>query len=267
MIDRYSVLLTGDALKLVAGTPMFFISLQNGIVCGEQGAWHAGYGTYQNSTSLTQSPDLCLQWFAEWKVLGKYVYRSSNRQQILVFGNINHPVTASYSDNCLNLIFKNGQFQCTAEFVYCKPSKSEERLRLGWQDCIPKVSFNGSEPTGNWSLEKFPIGHAVPTGIDDSRDILSVTFLCNGASSKEVTTVYGVVAGTTDVYRAIGFTDYSIGGTLIFRDSELSQFLSKRNIGLVGVLSGTERGTEKGSGSIFPDPSGKSSLHKFPMQC
>ena len=67
--------------------------------------------------------------------------------------------------------------------------------------------------------------------------------------------------------RAIGFTDYSIRGTLIFRDSELSQFLSKWHIVLVGVFSGTERGTEKGSGSIFPDPSGKSSLHKFPMQC
>ena len=106
-------------------------------------------------------------------------------------------------------------------------------LRLGWHETVPKVSFNGREPTGGWSFHKFPSCHQAPTGIDHSREVLTVTFHYNGDSSKVISTVYGVVEGTTDVYRAIGWIN-STGMTRIYCDTELS-LMSTWHIVLVGV--------------------------------
>ena len=95
-------------------------------------------------------------------------------------------------------------------------------------------TLTGKEPNGKWGFHEWPPGHPAPSGIDDSRMVLTVTFHCNGESSKDMTTLYGVVAGTTDVYRAIGCTG-STGMTRIYVDDELS-LLSKWHIVLVTLL-------------------------------
>ena len=118
-------------------------------------------------------------------------------------------------------------------FHHCHPSKPEGTLRLGHHGGHHKVSFNGGEPTGNWFQSYCPQDHAgeLPTGIDRMKPILPITFHCNGDGSKEETALYGVVSGTTDVYRAIGqsFKDCM---SRIYCDKELA-ILSHWHIVLV----------------------------------
>ena len=87
------------------------------------------------------------------KPLGKGVYRAHNGQQILVTNDIDHPVTVGLPCNSISCAYPD--FLCQHEFVYCHPSKAEECLRLGWHELLPKVSFKGKEPTGNWSFHEF----------------------------------------------------------------------------------------------------------------
>ena len=242
---------SGKALWLHAGSPMKFMSLDHGQVCVNHGAWQGHYATYPNSALEKQCLILTFSGrhnrghhFEEQvphhlKPLGKHVYRNYDHQQILVFENLDYPVNVSCDPLARfgSVSTHYGNFHCEQEFVYCHPSKPEESLRLGWHEVahqfIPKVSFNGREPTGGWSLHEFPSCHEAPSGIDHSRNVLNVTFHYNGDSSKEMSTVYGVVAGTTDVYRAIGSTN-SNGLTRIYYDAELS-LMSTWHIVLVGV--------------------------------
>ena len=235
--------LVGKALWLHAGASIIPMSLENSQVWVDQGFWHGHYATYRNFALHDKCLHLCFSGYQNrggrfeeqvphhLKPLGKHVYRNHNQQQVLVFGNVDYPVTVGLPCSSISCAYPD--VHCQHEFVYCHPSKSEVCLRLGWHELLPKVSFNGREPTGKWSLHEFPSCHGAPAGIDRSRAVLTVTFHCKGESSKEITTVYGVVAGTTDVYRAIGCTD-STGMTRIYVDDELS-LLSKWHIVLVGV--------------------------------
>ena len=235
--------LTNKAVWLDPGRDIMSMTLQSGQVCIDQGPLHGHYETYENADLQERCLNICFsgrqscgsrfedQVPHHLKPLGKGVYRTHNRHQVLVFNDIDNPVTVGLPCNSISCAYPD--FRCQHEFVYCHPSKAEECLRLGWHEMLPKVSFKGKEPTGKWSFHEFPSCHGAPAGIDRSRAVLTVTFHCKGESSKEITTVYGVVAGTTDVYRAIGCTD-STGMTRIYVDDELS-LLSKWHIVLVGV--------------------------------
>ena len=235
--------LSGDALWLHPGSSMLSMALQHGQVCVNQGPWHGHYRTYQNPAFSQQCLDLCFSGrrnggtrFEEqvphhMKPLGRRVYRNYNNQQMMVFVNSDNLVTdgspgtkVSCDLNC---------FLCVMEFVHCHPSQSKSSLRLGFHECLPTVSFNGKEPTGHWSFHEFPNIHKAPTGIDLHHSVLRVAFHWDGDESKQETTLYGLVVGTTDVYRAIGMVD-STGASRIYCDSELS-LLSKWHIVLVGV--------------------------------
>ena len=218
------------AVWLHPGRKIMCMTLQNGQVCVEQGDLHGHYETYSNLGVQQWCLIICFSarnFFGSCfesqaphhlKPLGKGVYRTHNNQQIFVTNDIDNPVTVGLPCNSISCAYPD--FLCQHEFVYCHPSKAEECLRLGWKGGIdPKVSFGGKEPTGKWSFHDFPEIHETPTGIDRSRQILSVTFHCKGEESKESTTLYGVVAGTTDVYRAIGCT-YPWGNR-IYVDKEL----------------------------------------------
>ena len=219
--------LTEEAVWLDAGQAIISMSLQSGQVCANKGPLHGYYATYQHADFGWQCLKLC---FSRWqnrgnrfedqvphnmRPLGTHVYRNYNNQQMFVSVN-QEPVLPCSSVSCANR-----DFYCMSEYVYCHPSKREESLRLGWLDGEPRVSFKGKEPTGKWGFHEWPPGHPAPSGIDDSRMVLTVTFHCNGESSKEMTTLYGVVTGTTDVYRAIGWKD-SAGVARIYVDAELS---------------------------------------------
>ena len=216
--------LTGKALWLHAGDPIISMSLENGQVCVHKGCEHGHYATYPNFALQDKCLHLCFSGYQNrggrfevqvphhLKPLGKHVYRSHNQQQVLVFVNMDYPVTVGLPCSSISCAYPD--FHCQQEFVYCHPSKSEVCLRLGYHETVPKVSFNGREPTGGWSFHDFPRCHQALAGIDHSREVLTVTFHHNGDSSQQISTVYGVVAGTTDVYRAIGWTD-STGMTRI----------------------------------------------------
>ena len=230
------------AVWLDPGQKSMSMTLQNGQVCVEEGDLHGHYETYWNLDVQKWCLNICFsgrilfgsrfeyQAPHHLKPLGKGVYRAQNDQQILVLNDIDNPVTVGLPCNSISCVYPD--FHCQHEFVYCHPSKAEECLLLGWQGVLQKVSFRGKEPTGKWSFHEFPEIPGAPAGIDRSRPILSVTFHCKGEESKEITTVYGVVAGTTDVYRAIGST-YT-GGTRIYVDFEMP-LLSNWHIVMVSV--------------------------------
>ena len=74
-------------------------------------------------------------------------------------------------------------------------------------------------------MHEFPMIPHAPTSIDRSHVILSIAFHWYGNELKQKNTHYGVVSGTTHVYRAIGQGDPS-DPTCIYCDSKLS-FLSE----------------------------------------
>ena len=84
-----------------------------------------------------------------------------------------------------------------------------------------------------WSVHKFPEIVQTPTGIDRNGDILSISFHWNGSECKQSNTLYGLLSGTTDVYRALGTGDPSNPND-IWCDSRLSA-MSHWHIVLLGT--------------------------------
>jgi hypothetical protein len=223
--------LVGEAIWLHPGFGMVRMDLCDGQVSVEGGPWHGHYHLYQNSCFAQPCLDICFSGkrnggarFEEqvphhMKPLGQHVYRNHNNEQIIVVCNRSMPMTIA-RHGATDTFFDMNEFHCVSEFAYCHPCQNESSLRLGVYDSMYKVSFNGQPPTGCWSYHDFPNMHAPPSGFDTSRGVLSVAFHCKGDESKQETTLYAVVSGTTDVYRAIGYVDPS-GASRIYSDNEL----------------------------------------------
>ena len=236
--------LTGEALWLEPGKPIISMSLQSAQVRVNNEALHGFYATHQHADFHWQCLQLCFshrqnpgerfedQVPYNMRPYGTHVYRNYNKQQMFVSLH-QEPELPCSSVRCANR-----DFSVVSEYVYCHPSKPEESLLLGWFEGEQKVSFKGKEPTGKWGFHDWPSASPVPSGIDGRREILTVTFHCNGEADKEITTLYGMLTGTTDVYRAIGWNN-SAGVARIYVDAEMS-FLSDWHIVLVSVAGNSE---------------------------
>ena len=245
--------LQGDALWLDPGSPIIGLAFHNGQISVNGGQWHGFCQTYQNVALKEECMVICFggeppysqhscfedQIPHHLKPCGGHVYRNYNNKQLMVFGNIDYPVTVASSD-IYGIESDPDGFQCQMAFLHCHPSKDVQRLRLGQHKGLSKVCFDRNEPTGTWSILKFPDIVQAPTGIDRSGDILSISFDWNGCEWRQRNTLYGLLLGTTDVYRAIG-TLSSCNSKLselsdwhIYCDSKLSE-LSDWHIVLLGT--------------------------------
>ena len=238
--------LQGDALWLDPGSPIIGLAFHNGQISVNGGQWHGFCQTYQNVALREECMVICFggeppysqnsrfedQIPHHLKPCGGHVYRNYNNEQLMVFGNIDYPVTVASSD-IYGIEADPDGFHCERAFLHCHPSKDVQKLRLGHHKGLHKVCFDRNEPTGTWSIHKFPDIVQAPTGIDRSGDILSISFHWNGCEWKQSNTLYGLLSGTTDVYRAIGTGDPSNWNN-IYCDSKLSE-LSDWHIVLLGT--------------------------------
>ena len=238
--------LKGDTLWLDRRSPIIGLALHNGLICVNGGEWHGFYQTYQNVALREDCLLVCFggkppysqasrfedQIPHHLRPCGRHVYRNYNNEQMIVFGNLDYPVTVA-SSGVYGIEADPDGFHCQMAFHHCHPSKCVQRLRLGNHKGHPKVCFNRNEPTGMWSVHKFPEIVQTPTGIDRNGDILSISFHWNGSECKQSNTLYGLLSGTTDVYRAIG-TGHPSNPNDIWCDSRLSE-MSHWHIVLLGT--------------------------------
>ena len=118
--------------------------------------------------------------------------------------------------------------------MYCHPGRKEANLSLGFSNGVCKVSYDGKQPTGFWSLNHLETGTEIPSGIEETQPVLCVAFHVKGIEALQQTTVYGTVKGTTNVWRAIGCADQE-GRVRIYGDREMS-ILERWHVVLVATF-------------------------------
>ena len=188
--------LKGDTLWLDRRSPIIGLALHNGLICVNGGEWHGFYQTYQNVALREDCLLVCFggkppysqasrfedQIPHHLRPCGRHVYRNYNNEQMIIFGNIDYPLTFASSD------------------------------------------VHG--------IEADPDGFHCQMA-DRNGDILSISFHWNGSECKQSNTLYGLLSGTTDVYRALGTGDPSNPNDICC-DSRLSE-MSHWHIVLLGT--------------------------------
>ena len=231
-----------QAQWLEAGRAPVELALKSGLIAVQGGDWHGHYHTCEDSAQGQQRLMLafCEQKNLEMifennipyrmKLVSRNVYRNWNRNQILVFQNMDKDVAEpeTHEPECGD----DDGFQCLNSFVYCHPGQQEANLRIGvTKDGQCKISWQGGPPTGSWSINHLQAGTPLPSGIDATQPVFTATFHYEGNESQECGTVCALLQGTEYVYRAIGSADKE-AGVRLYTDSEL-EFLQPWHIVLV----------------------------------
>ena len=163
--------------------------------------------------------------------LGGHVYRDEQKRHMLIPGDSTNAEKVQGPDVPPPEVPEN--FSCDKTFQYYHPGKKTETLRLGHdKENNPRVSWKGKDPTGSWS--EHMVGHGeLPEGTDATKPIIYITFHHEGNETKASTTIYGAVAGTKNVYRAIG-TTLKNGACRVYYEKEM-KFLRDWHIVLIEV--------------------------------
>ena len=183
------------------------ISGENIVACNEADRedWNGTMTTSNENIHVKFKAD---RWTKTMTPHGPQVFRAEDHRQMMVYGDIENPVTveAAYMPN--SNVWDG--FCCVNAFHYYHPGKPAATLHVGRNPTndIKKVSWNGGEPTGEWALRYANIHvdllKALPKGMDYESPILDVKFHHKGDEDREVTTLYALVLGTNNVWRAVG---------------------------------------------------------------
>ena len=193
--------------------------------------WRGQYSYWKEKRKLLIDFDgkRCSHTFMQ---LGKHVYRDEQRRQMLIRGDSSHAENVQAPDVSSTKVPEN--FHCNRTFNYYHPGKPAETLRLGYdKEKNHKVSWKGGDPTGHWS--EHMVDHGVlPAGMDDAKPIISITFHHKGNENLATTTIYGMVTGTKNVYRAIG-TTLENGGHRVYYNEEMATVMKGWHIVLIEI--------------------------------
>ena len=136
--------------------------------------------------------------------VGQQMYRSEDKTRMIICGDIEKPITVRGPAR------ENGMtpdFCCTMAFHYYHPTKEESSLKIGFVGMDKKVSYNHRVPTGVWDIrplqEDEKVLKSYPRGMD-YKHILQITFNHKGEEANAWTTLYALVQGTNNVWRACG---------------------------------------------------------------
>ena len=211
------------ALWLEPGSAPVTMTLENDRVAVRAGPLHGHYRMYTNGAQGEKH--LMLAFGDEkkppfrMKHVGGNVYRDHIRSQILVFQNMDKNVAEPESQD--PDFERHDGFRCANSFVYMHPGSAETTLRIGFdKDGECKVSWQGGTPTGWWAVNQLQPDTRLPSGTDATEPVFSIRFNCKGDETQESGTVYGLLLGTSHVYRAIGSVDKN-GQVCFYTDDEL----------------------------------------------
>ena len=203
------------ALWLEPGKAAVAMTLDDGQVAVGAGPLHGHYHMYTDRAQgekhlMLAYGDENKQVFC-MKHVGGNVYRANTKSEILVFQNKDKNVAEPEFQDLdfeMHSRIPIPDFRCAMSFMYMHPGSPEATLRLGYDkygEC--KVSWQGKTPTGWWSVNQLQPDARLPSGIDATNPVFSVRFNHKGEETQESGTVYGLLVGTSHVYRAIGSVD------------------------------------------------------------
>ena len=211
------------ALWLEPGRAPVTMTLENDRVAVREGPLHGHYHRYTNGAQGEEHLMLAFGHYQttphHMKHVGGNMYRDHISSQILVFQNMDKNVAEPESQDP-DFEMHDG-FRCAMSFVYMHPGSAETTLRIGYNnDGECKVSWQGKTPTGWWAVHQLQPDTILPSGIDATEPVFSIRFNCKGDETQESGTVYGLLLGTSHVYRAIGSMDKN-GQVCFYTDDEL----------------------------------------------
>ena len=140
--------------------------------------------------------------------LGQQMYRSEDKTRMIMCGDIENPITVRgpARENGMTP-WCQGDFCCTMAFHYYHPTKEEASLKIGFVGMQKKISYNHRLPTGEWDIRPLQEDEerleSYPRGMD-YKHILQIRFHHKGEEAKAWTTLYALVQGTRNVWRAVG---------------------------------------------------------------
>ena len=204
------------ALWLEPGKAAVAMTLDDDQVAVGAGPLHGHYHIYRDKAQgekhlIIVYGDESKQQVFCMKHVGGNVYRTNTQSQILVFQNTDKNIPGpELQDHDVDMQsdIPIPDFHCVMNFTYMHPGSPEVTLRLGYdKNGDQKVSWRGNTPTGWWSANPLQDMGRLPSGIDAASPIWSIRFNWKGEETAETGTVYGLVFGTSHVYRAIGSVD------------------------------------------------------------
>ncbi len=211
------------ALWLEPGRAPVCMTQENDRVAVREGRLHGHYHRYTNGAQGEEHLMLAFGHYQttphHMKHVGGNVYRDHISSQILVFQNMDKNVAEPESQD--PDFERHDGFRCANSFVYMHPGSAETTLRIGFnKDGECKVSWKGGTPTGWWAVNQLQPDTRLPSGTDATEPVFSIRFTCKGDETQESGTVYGLLLGTSQVYRAIGSVDKN-GQVCFYTDSEI----------------------------------------------
>ena len=138
--------------------------------------------------------------------LGQQMYRGEDKKQMIMCGDIENPITVRGPDMANNEVTPD--FFPEMAFHYYHPGREEAILRIGYVGAVRKLTWRNGLPTGAWDIcpmvAEERILRALPRGMDYKSPILEIKFHYRGNEDKAETTLYALVQGTNNVWRAVG---------------------------------------------------------------
>ena len=199
------------AILIVPGKTAKAISFHDGKIFAEQPedqeSWNGTVTEAKRNEAIID--EMHIKFNCEWKTvtmrrLGQQLYRSEDKTHMILYGDMQNPITmrAPATD-----YVGMPDFYCLMTFQYFHPCRDESSLRIGYVGVEKKISWNHRAPTGYWSLSPLMMTEEelepYPKGLV-YKNVLEIKFHCKGIEAKAKTTLYVLVQGAKNVWRAAG---------------------------------------------------------------
>ena len=107
--------------------------------------------------------------------------------------------------------------------VYLHPGSEPASIQLTYVGGLPNVSWQGGTPNGHWERHPFPQSEWGASNLNTQEPLLSLVFNARGIEEQrpKPATIYAVLKGSTNVYRAVGQAIPGDRGVKLYADHEL----------------------------------------------
>ena len=155
------------------------------------------------------------------------VFRNHNMMQIYVVGDVVPRYRAikealSWKTNLCTGSLSFPDCSVLQRGLYLHPGAEAASIQLTYVAGMPKISWKGGTPNGHWEVHPVP-RHWGASHLNTDEPVLSLRFNARGIEEDrpKPATIYAVLKGSSNVYRAVGQAIPGDGGVKLYADHEL----------------------------------------------